>query len=102
MSAYGIFQTVTIALIVLWSAAYAARRLFPRTYRGVLAHLAQPLAASSHTLLRALGERLMPQQIASGAGCDSGGSCSSCGTCATTPSPPSDVRPLVFQPRTKP
>ncbi|HEX7917060.1 DUF6587 family protein [Rudaea sp.] len=96
---YAIFQSAAIALILAWSLWFATRRLFPRSYRAAQALLAQRLVASSNALLRALGKKLTPHQVASGAGCGSGGGCSSCGTCAPAATTPSDVRPLVFQPR---
>jgi len=98
---YAIFQFFAIALILAWSLWFAARRLFPRSYRAAQAKLAQHLVASSNAMLHALGAKLTPHQVASGAGCGSGGGCSSCGTCA--PSAPStvDARPLIFHPRPK-
>ncbi len=97
---YTIFQTAAIAAILVWSLWFATLRLFPRSCRAVQAKLAQRLGASANAMLRALGAKLVPQQVASGAGCGSGSGCSSCGTCAPSP-PPSDVRPLVFHPRIK-
>ena len=99
---YAVFQFFAIALILAWSLWFAARRLFPRSYRAAQAKLAQRLGASSHAVLRTLGEKLTPHQVASGAGCGSGGGCSSCGTCAPSAAPTSDVHPLVFHPRAKP
>jgi len=99
---YAIFQSFAIALILAWSLWFAARRLFPRSYRAAQAQLARWLAASSNAALRALGAKLTPQQVASGAGCGSGGGCSSCGTCAPATAPANDVHPLVFHPRAKP
>jgi hypothetical protein len=102
MSAYAVFQVVVIALVVAWSAAFALRRLLPRVYRSIQASLAKRLVSSTNAFMHKLGERITPHQVASGAGCGSGGGCSSCGTCATTATTSSDIRPLVFHPRAKP
>jgi hypothetical protein len=101
--AYSIFQISVLALILLWSCWFAWRRLLPRSYRGAQAGLAKHLSATSNASLRALGQHLTPQQVASGGGCGSGGGCSSCGTCASsaTPAQSSDAQPLVFRPRVK-
>jgi len=98
---YAIFQAVVIALILAWSLWFAMRRFFPRAYRGALAHLVAPLARSQRSALRELAQKLMPTQVASGAGCDSGGACASCGTCAPTPALPGEAKPLIFHPRVK-
>ena len=100
---YAIVQAVLITLILAWSLGFAARRFFPRAYRGALAHLVAPLARSRRPSLRDLAARLMPTQVESGAGCDSGGACASCGTCAppSTPALPGGAKPLVFHPRAK-
>ena len=99
---YAIFHSSAIALILTWSLWFAARRLFPRSYRAAQAQLAGWLAASSISALRTLGAKLTPHQVASGAGCGSGGGCSSCGTCApATTAVRDDVHPLVFHPRAK-
>ena len=98
---YAIFQSVAIALILAWSLWFAARRLFPRSYRAAQAKLAQWLGASSSAPLRALGGKLTPRPAASGSGCGSGGGCSSCGTCAPASPSTVDVRPLIFHPRPK-
>ncbi|MGH8122676.1 MAG: DUF6587 family protein [Rudaea sp.] len=99
---YAIFQGVVIALVVAWSVWFAARRLFPRSYRRGQAALARRLAASSYGFLRSLGDRITPLQVASGAGCGSGGGCSSCGACVRSSSPsPGDGPPLALHPRAK-
>lgn len=81
---YSVFQFVAIAAIVAWSLGFCARRFFPRGVRAAQARLADHLSASPIASLRSFGAKLMPQQLASGAGCGSGGGCSSCGTCAPT------------------
>jgi hypothetical protein len=101
MSAYSVFQSIVIACVVVWSVWFAARRLFPRSYRAAQAGVASHLVASPSKFLHALGTRIVPLQVANGAGCGSGGGCSSCGTCATPSASPSDVQPLVFHPRAK-
>lgn len=98
---YAIFQFFVIALILAWSLWFAARRLFPRSWRAAQARLARSLAASPNATLHALGIKLTPHQVASGGGCGSGGGCSSCGTCATTMTSSDNARPLLFHPRTK-
>ena len=98
---YAIFQAVVITLIIAWSVWFAVRRFFPRAYRGVLAHFAERLARAPNARVRGLAAKLMPQQVASSGGCDSGGACSSCGTCAPVAEPRGEVRPLVFHSRTK-
>ncbi|MBS0516584.1 MAG: hypothetical protein JSS16_14060 [Proteobacteria bacterium] len=98
---YAIFQSFAIALILAWSLWFAARRLFPRSYRAAQARLAQWLGTSSNAALRALGAKLAPQQVARGAGCGNGGGCASCGTCAPSALPAGDAQPLVFHPRAK-
>ncbi|MEP6939762.1 MAG: DUF6587 family protein [Rudaea sp.] len=98
---YAIFQALVIALVGAWSVWFALRRFFPRAYRAALARLFAPLARSSRPMLRDLATRAMPTQVASGAGCDSGGACSSCGTCAPAPALPGEAKPLVFHPRPK-
>lgn len=98
---YAVFQFIAIAAIVAWSLWFCARRFFPRSVRAVQAQFAHRLAASPNAMLRSVGVKFTPQQVARGAGCGSGGGCSSCGTCAPTVSVQSDVRPLVFQPRAK-
>ena len=98
---YAIFQSFAIALILTWSLWFAARRLFPRSYRAAQAKFAQRLAASPNATLQALGTRLTPHQVAGGTGCGSGGGCSSCGACAPTMSRPDDARPIVFHPRAR-
>ena len=98
---YAVFQFAVIAAVVAWSLWFCARRFFPRSVRAVQAQVAHRLAASSNATLHSVGVKFTPQQVARGAGCGSGGGCSSCGTCAPTVSAPSDVHPLVFQPRVK-
>ena len=100
MTAYAIVQAFVIALIVAWSAWYAARRLLPtasrRAQAGVAAWFERPARA---TWLRRLGHSMQPVQASSG-GCGTSG-CSTCGACAPA-APIVDAQPLVFKPRAKP
>ena len=98
---YVIFQAFAIALILAWSLWFAARRLFPRSYRAAQAKLARRLVTSPNATLHALGTKLTPHQVVGGTGCGSGSGCSSCGTCATTIMPSDNARPLLFHPRAK-
>jgi hypothetical protein len=106
---YAIVQALAIALIVAWSAWYAARRLLPtasrRAQAGVAAWFERPVRAA---WLRRLGRSMRPVQASSG-GCGTSG-CSTCGACAS-PAPSARVassgaaedeaRPLVFRERAK-
>ena len=99
---YAIFQMLVVSAIVAWSAAFAARKWFPRSSRAVQASLARRLGASGHAWLRALGAKLTPQQVAGGSGCGSAGGCSSCGACAPRTTAASDgTRPLTWRPRAR-
>ncbi len=98
---YAIFQAAVIVLVLAWSLWFSAKRLFPRGYRAVVARLAKRFSASPNAALHAFGERITPQQIASGAGCGSGGGCSNCGTCAAPRAAADAAQPLIFRPRAK-
>ena len=98
MSAALLVQTLVIALLVGWSALFAARRLLPASSRRAQAALAERFdRQSAPRWLRALARRLQPKSTI-GSSCASG--CSSCGGCAATQSQ-SRAQPLVFQPRRK-
>jgi len=100
MTTYAIVQAFVIALIVAWSAWYAARRLLPTASRRAQAGIAAWFERPEHaTWLRRLGHSMQPVQAASG-GCGSSG-CSTCGACSPA-APAVEAQPLVFKPRTKP
>jgi hypothetical protein len=102
MTAYAIAQAFIIALVVAWSAWYAARRLLPTASRRAQARVATWVeGAAPAPWLKRIGHVMQPVQTASG-GCGSSG-CSTCGACApTTPAATAEPRPLVFRPRAKP
>ena len=97
MTTYAIAQALIIALVVAWSAWYAARRLVPTASRRAQARVATWIEASGSAWLRRFGHALQPLQTASG-GCGTSG-CSTCGACA--PVARAEAQPLVFQPRAK-
>jgi hypothetical protein len=104
---YAIMQTFAIALIVAWSAWYAARRLLPPASRRAQAGIAAWLARPDHAAwVRHVGRRMRPLQTVSG-GCGTSG-CSACGACGsrapsarTVPSAGGASRPLAFHERAK-
>ena len=96
MTTYAIVQAFVIALIVAWSAWYAARRLLPTASRRAQATVAAWFERPHHAMwMRRMGHSMQPVQTSSG-GCGTSG-CSTCGAC----SPPIEAQPLVFKPRTK-
>lgn len=96
---YAILQAVVIALIVAWSAWFAARRLLPTASRRAQAELASWIEQPMHAgWMRRIGHSMQPVQTASG-GCGSSG-CSTCGACA--PAAKVEAQPLVFHSRAKP
>ena len=98
MKAYAIAQALIIALVVAWSAWYAARRLVPTASRRAQARLATWIETSQRSAwLRRVGHAMQPVQTTSG-GCGTSG-CSTCGNCA--PVPRVEAQPLVFRPRAK-
>ena len=100
MTTYAIVQAFVIALIVAWSAWYAARRLLPTASRRAQAGVAAWFERPGHaTWLQRLGHSIQPVQASSG-GCGTSG-CSTCGAC-TPAAPVVDAQPLVFKPRAKP
>ena len=100
MKTYAIVQAFVIALIVAWSAWYAARRLLPTASRRAQAGVAGWFERPSHAAwLKRLGHSMQPVQASSG-GCGTSG-CSTCGACAST-SPAVEAQPLVFKQRAKP
>jgi hypothetical protein len=109
LKAYGIVQAFAIALIVAWSAWYAARRLVPTASRRAQAAIAAWLARPGHAAwLRRTGRRMRPVQAAAG-GCGTSG-CSACGACgsaarsarvAPSVAEASTARPLAFRQRAK-
>jgi hypothetical protein len=99
MKAYAIAQALLIALIVAWSAWFAARRFLPTASRRVQARVATWLEQSARSpSLRRWAHTLQPVQAQSG-GCGTSG-CSTCGACA--PVSTAKAQPLVFQQRAKP
>ncbi|HKE48364.1 MAG TPA: DUF6587 family protein [Rhodanobacteraceae bacterium] len=97
MKIYAIAQALIIALVVAWSAWYAARRLVPTASRRAQARVATWIESGHAAWLQRLGHSLQPVQTASG-GCGSSG-CSTCGACAPVASV--EAQPLAFRPRTK-
>ena len=97
MKTYAIAQALIIALIVAWSAWYAARRLVPTASRRAQARVATWFESGHAAWLQRLGHAMQPVQTASG-GCGSSG-CSTCGACA--PAAPVEAQPLAFRPRAK-
>ena len=96
---YAIVQAAIIALIVAWSAWFAARRLLPTASRRMQSHVAMWFERPVHaTWLRRIGHVMQPVQTSSG-GCGTSG-CSTCGACA--PVAKVEAQPLAFHPRTKP
>jgi len=99
MTAYAIVQAFVIALIVAWSAWYAARRLLPTASRRAQAGVAGWFERPDHSAwLRRVGHSMQPAQTASG-GCGTS-TCSTCGSCAPA-TPVVESQPLVFKPRAK-
>jgi hypothetical protein len=99
MSAYAAVQAFVIALVVAWSAWYAARRLLPTASRRAQARVATWAEGPAHsTWLRRIGHAMQPVQTASG-GCGTSG-CSTCGACAPS-TPIAESQPLVFKSRAK-
>ncbi|MFI4970335.1 MAG: DUF6587 family protein [Lysobacterales bacterium] len=99
MNAAAILQGVVIALIVGWSALFAAHRLLPVGSRRVQARILDAMDRPSLPVwLRALARRLQPRST-SGRSCGSG--CSSCGGCAAAIAKPVGSQPPMFRPRTK-
>jgi hypothetical protein len=99
VTTYVIVQTLIIALVVAWSAWYAARRLLPTASRRAQARVATWVEASAHPAwLQRVGHAMQPVQATSG-GCGTSG-CSTCGACAPS-TPAVEAQPLVFKPRTK-
>lgn len=95
-------QAVVIALIGAWALWFAFRRLLPKTYRRVLAHLLGLFDRPAvPRWLRDAAHRAEP--TGSGGG-SCGDGCSSCGGCGTAAEDPPAVaaQPLVFKPRAKP
>jgi hypothetical protein len=99
-------QAFVIALIVGWSALFAAHRLLPVASRRAQARLVdvfdRPVLPS---WLRAVVQRMQPRS-SSGGSCGDG--CSACGGCAVADAKPDiaavarvDAIPLVFHPRAK-
>lgn len=75
-------QGFVVALVVAWSALFAAQRLLPVTSRRLQARLARALDRPAlPRWLRQAARRLEPVGTA-GNSCASGNSCSSCGGCA--------------------
>jgi len=100
MTTYAIVQAFVIAVIVAWSAWYAARRLLPTASRRAQAAVAAWFERPAHAAwLRRVGHSMHPAQAVSG-GCGTS-TCSTCGSCAPG-TPIVDVQPLVFKPRAKP
>jgi hypothetical protein len=107
VTTYAIVQAFAIALIVAWSAWYAARRLVPTESRRAQAGIAAWLARPGHAAwVRQVGRRIRPLQTVSG-GCGTSG-CSACGACGsrapsarTVPSAGGASRPLAFHERAK-
>jgi hypothetical protein len=103
VTTYAIVQAFAIALIVAWSAWYAARRLVPTASRRAQAGIAAWLARPGHA---AWVRRIRPLQTVSG-GCGTSG-CSACGACGSrassaraAPSAGGASRPLAFHERAK-
>jgi hypothetical protein len=94
-------QTVVIALVVGWSAVFAARRLLPVTTRRLQARIMDALARpTSPRWLREFARRAQPQST-SGGSCGDG--CSACGGCAAAQTKPTvEAQPLVFRSRMRP
>jgi hypothetical protein len=99
-------QTLVIALIVGWSALFAAHRLLPVASRRAQARLVDALdtPALPHWL-RAAVQRMQPRS-SSGGSCGDG--CSACGGCAVADAKPPveapsrvETIPLTFRPRAK-
>jgi hypothetical protein len=100
VTTYAIVQAFVIALIVAWSAWYAARRLLPTASRRAQAGVAAWFERPDHaTWLQRLGHSMQPVQATSG-GCGTSG-CSTCGACAPA-APVVEAQTLAFKPRTKP
>jgi hypothetical protein len=96
---YALVQAFVIALIVAWSAWYAARRLVPTASRRVQADVAAWFERPGRAAwLQRIGHSMQPVQAPSG-GCGTSG-CSTCGAC-TPAAPVLEAQPLVFKPRTK-
>jgi uncharacterized protein DUF6587 len=99
VNAYAIVQALVIALVVAWSAWYAARRLLPTASRRAQAGVATWFERPDHSIwMRRVGHSMQPVQASSG-GCGTSG-CSTCGACAPASSAV-EARPLVFKPRAK-
>ena len=101
MSAFGAIQAVIIGVLVLFSAAYAFRKLLPALSTRWLATASASLNKPwRRPWLRAVGRWLQPAQATGHCG-DGCGTCGSCG-----PTPPSSARPgaqpLEFRPRNPP
>jgi hypothetical protein len=98
MKLYAIAQALIIALVVVWSAWFASRRLLPTASRRVQASVATWLEQSTRSsTLRRWAHALQPVQTQSG-GCGTSG-CSTCGACA--PVSTVEPQPLVFHSRIK-
>jgi hypothetical protein len=96
MSLMATLQGIVLALILLWSALFAAHRLLPAGSRRVQANVLAALARRPlPRWLRGLALRLQPRSTAGGS-CGDG--CSSCGGCAAAARPRDAVRPLPFRP----
>ena len=101
MTTYAIVQAFVIALIVAWSAWYAARRLLPTASRRAQAGIAGWFERDGHAAwLKRLGHSMQPVQASSG-GCGTSG-CSTCGACSPASASVVEAQPLVFKPRAKP
>lgn len=99
MSTPALVQAIVIALIVAWSALFAARRLLPVSSRRAQAKLAGWLDRPAlPRWLRSSARRMQPKSTRGGS-CASG--CSTCGGCAVAAKPAVDAQPLVFRPRSK-
>ncbi|HEY6986649.1 MAG TPA: DUF6587 family protein [Rhodanobacteraceae bacterium] len=96
---YAIAQMLIVALVVGWSAWFAARRLLPTASRRAQARVATWVGGSTRSAwLHRLGHAMQPVQTVSG-GCGTSG-CSTCGACA--PVARVEAQPLAFHPRPKP
>jgi hypothetical protein len=109
MTSYAVAQAFIVALVVAWSAWYAARRLLPTASRRAQAGIAAWFERRNHAAwLRRIGRWLRPLRAASG-GCGTTG-CSTCGACglartsvrvAPSGAAVDGTRPLAFRERAK-
>ncbi|KGI78041.1 DUF6587 family protein [Oleiagrimonas soli] len=97
---FEIVQSLVLGALLLYSVAFAARKLAPEITRRALGRMSAALDRPERgRLLRRIGRWLQPAEARSG-GCGSGDGCGTCGGCAPAPHiEASAPMPLHIRPR---